>query len=331
MQDDITRIEILKIDSSTGSPLAGAHLQVLDSQGKVVADFMSTEEAYTINKLPVGKYTLHEVSAPSGHVTATDIPFEVKDSSEPVKVTMQDDITRVEILKVDAYGNPLAGAHLQVLNHNGEVVADWTSTGEAYSITKLPIGTYTLHEVSAPSGYATAADVPFEVKDSSETITVTMTNEQTVTKILKIDESTGEPLEGATLQLLDSDGNLIDQWTSSYNAYVFYGLPLGTYTLKEVTTPDGFVTAADITFEVKDSAEPIEIHMIDSITEVKIGKTDKETGEFLAGAKLRITNLATEEVVQEFVTSTVPTVFKKASGRSVPSGRNRDSRRLCNV
>ena len=311
MQDDITRIEILKIDSSTGSPLAGAHLQVLDSQGKVVADFMSTEEAYTINKLPVGKYTLHEVSAPSGHVTATDIPFEVKDSSEPVKVTMQDDITRVEILKVDAYGNPLAGAHLQVLNHNGEVVADWTSTGEAYSITKLPIGTYTLHEVSAPSGYATAADVPFEVKDSSETITVTMTNEQTVTKILKIDESTGEPLEGATLQLLDSDGNLIDQWTSSYNAYVFYGLPLGTYTLKEVTTPDGFVTAADITFEVKDSAEPIEIHMIDSITEVKIGKTDKETGEFLAGAKLRITNLATEEVVQEFVTSTVPTVFKK--------------------
>ena len=312
MEDDITRTEILKVDSSTGKPLAGAHLQIINSQGDIVADWTSTETAYAINKLPVGKYTLHEVGAPAGYVTAADIPFEVKNSAEPIKVTMYDDITKVEILKIDAAtGQPLVGAKLQLINANGDIVDEWISADQAHTLEKLPIGIYTLREVSAPSGYATAADVSFEVKNSAETVKVTMSDEQTVTKILKIDDSTGKPLVGAKLQLLDAEGNLIDEWISSEEAYILYGLPYGTYTLKEVETPEGYVTADDVTFEVVDSAKPLEIRMNDKITEIKIGKIDQITGEYLAGAKLRLLNAETQEQVAEWITTSVPTVFQK--------------------
>lgn len=75
------------------------------------------------------------------------------------------DIQKVKVLtiKLDENGNPLEGAKLQILNSNGKVVDEWTSTTEVHE-TLLPDGNYTLHEVEAPEGYDLADDKPFEVK-----------------------------------------------------------------------------------------------------------------------------------------------------------------------
>lgn len=70
---------------------------------------------------------------------------------------------KVIITKVDEEGNQLSGAVLQIIDSKGTVIDEWTSDGKAHEI-QLPDGTYTLHEKTAPEGYALAEDKEFTVK-----------------------------------------------------------------------------------------------------------------------------------------------------------------------
>ena len=73
-------VTINKIASDTQKQLAGAHLQILDKNGKVVQDFTTNGEASVFN-LPKGEYTLKEVSAPEGYDVAKEQPFTVADEN----------------------------------------------------------------------------------------------------------------------------------------------------------------------------------------------------------------------------------------------------------
>ena len=73
-------VTINKIASDTQKQLAGAHLQILDKNGKVVQDFTTNGEASVFN-LPKGEYTLKEVSAPEGYDVAKAQPFTVADEN----------------------------------------------------------------------------------------------------------------------------------------------------------------------------------------------------------------------------------------------------------
>ena len=127
--------------------------------------------------LPIGEYTLHEESAPDGYLVAEDVKFEVKDTGEIQKVSMEDDVTKVEISKTDMAGKELPGAKLSIQDKEGKTVESWTSEDKPHYIEMLPIGEYTLHEESAPEGYLVAEDVKFEVKDTKEIQKVVMKDE----------------------------------------------------------------------------------------------------------------------------------------------------------
>ena len=90
MRDDITRVQISKQDIAGHTELPGAHLTITDSNGKVVADWVSTDKPHYIEKLPAGKYTLTEVQAPSGYDKAEIIVFEVLPTGKLQTVTMYD-------------------------------------------------------------------------------------------------------------------------------------------------------------------------------------------------------------------------------------------------
>ena len=90
MKDDVTKVEISKTDIA-GKELPGAKLTILDENGEVVEIWTSTEEPHYIEMLPIGKYTLHEESAPEGYLIAEDVEFEVKDTGEIQKVVMKDE------------------------------------------------------------------------------------------------------------------------------------------------------------------------------------------------------------------------------------------------
>ena len=86
----MTKVEISKTDIA-GKELPGAKLTILDENGEVVEIWTSTEEPHYIEMLPIGKYILHEESAPEGYLIAEDVEFEVKDTGEIQKVVMKDE------------------------------------------------------------------------------------------------------------------------------------------------------------------------------------------------------------------------------------------------
>ena len=67
--------------------------------------------------------------------------------------------------------------------------------------------------------------------------------------ISKLDDY-GNYLPGAVLQILDSDGYLVVEWTSNNDTFAIL-LPEGTYTLHEVSAPEGYIKAEDKTFTVE--------------------------------------------------------------------------------
>ncbi len=90
MIDEITKTEFTKTDAKTGKLLKGATMQILDEKGKVVKEWVSEDKPAKFEKLPVGKYILHEAKAPKGYELAKDIEFEVKDTTDVQAFTMAD-------------------------------------------------------------------------------------------------------------------------------------------------------------------------------------------------------------------------------------------------
>ena len=106
---------------------------------------------------------------------AEDVLFTVKDTGVEQKVEMKDDYTKVEITKSDITdGKSVIGAKLTIFDQDGKEVESWVSEEKPHYIEKLPVGEYTLREVTAPDGYEMAEDVKFTVAETGEIQTVVM-------------------------------------------------------------------------------------------------------------------------------------------------------------
>lgn len=178
----------------------------------------------------------------------------------------EEKVLKVSISKVDiAGGAELEGAHIQILDKDGNVVEEWDSTKEAHVVEGLKPGvTYTLRETVAPLGYAIATDTTFVLNadgtlDKSQS-TVSVSDDGTLlvedaaiaVYVSKVDIADGKEISGAKLQVLDANGKVIDEWTSKEGEnHLIKGLVAGqTYTLRETVAPDGYNVTTDIEFTV---------------------------------------------------------------------------------
>ena len=139
--------------------------------------------------------------------------------------------------------------------------------------------------------------------------TVTMLDAPTRVKISKADITTHEEVPGATLRVLDKDGNVVDEWVSEDTPHYMEAVLVAgeTYTLEETLVPDnsGYVPANAVQFTVEDDGEVQHVFMQDDYTKVQISKTDIATGKEISGAKLKITD-ADGKIVAEWVTDGAP-------------------------
>ena len=90
MYDDITKVQISKVDIATGKELSGAELTITDKDGKEINRWVSTDTPHYIEKLPTGDYTLTEITAPDGYDIAESIHFTVLPTGEVQTVVMKD-------------------------------------------------------------------------------------------------------------------------------------------------------------------------------------------------------------------------------------------------
>lgn len=301
ISNDTTVFEFSKTDITGDVELEGAKLTVLDEKENIIDTWISSDKTHKIEGLVVGKtYTLKEEIAPNNYVKSTDIQFEVKNTKEVQKVEMIDKI--VEMYKKNVGGEEVEGAKIQVFDKDGNVIDEWISSKEPHRINNLVENeTYTLHEEIAPDGYVVANDIDFTVTEDKETQI-----EEMIDKILEITKAdiAGNEIEGATLQVIDKDGNIVDEWVSTKAPHKVNGLKENeTYTLHEEVAVDGYVKASNMEFKVTDKKETQKEIMIDKI--VEITKTDLVTGEEIEGAELQVID-ENGNVVDEWTSTKEP-------------------------
>lgn len=292
--NDTTVVKISKQDIG-GNEIKGATLQVINKNGEIVDEWVSTDIPHTIEGLKVNEsYTLHEEICVNEFVKATDVEFTVTNTNEIQSVTMIDKV--LEVSKQDIGGNEIEGATLQVIDKNNKVVDEWISTNTPHRVSGLIEGEkYTLHEEICVDGFVKATDVEFEVTTDKETQKVIMIDK--IVDVTKTDLVNGEEVEGAELVVTDEDGNIVDEWVSTKEHHHVSGLEEGkNYVLTEKTAPYGFEVAESINFTVTTdkATQVVEMKDMPILRSVRVEKVDKATGEHIKSNKFEF-NLYEDE------------------------------------
>mgnify|MGYP002576064975 CR=1 FL=1 len=265
MRDDTIKVEISKKDLTTMEELPGAELTITDKDGKEIDRWVSSDKPHYIEKLPAGDYTLTEVKAPDGYAFAESVPFTVLPTGEVQKFEMRDDVIKVEISKKDLTTmEELPGAELTITDKDGKEIDRWVSTDKPHYIEKLPAGDYTLTEMKAPDGYAFAESVPFTVLPTGEVQKFEMQDDVIKVEISKVDITTNKELPGAELIITNKGGKVVEHWTSTDKPHYIEKLPAGDYTLTEITAPNGYEIAEDISFTVLPNGDVQRVVMKDA-------------------------------------------------------------------
>ena len=281
-------VEVVKKEKDSDRVLEGAVFalcakdDITGADGKVIMKADTVIEELATDKegkltftadLPIGfAYYIKETSPASGFATTDEIQeftFEYE-GAEKEKVsyafTFEDEPTVIEITKTSLTdGKELEGAKLQVTDESGKVVDSWTSGKEAHIIKELVVGQkYTLTETKPADGYVTAESITFTVEDTAKPQKIEMKDDVTKVEISKTDIS-GKELPGAKLTILDKDGKTVESWTSEEKPHYIEMLPIGEYTLREESAPDGYLVAEDVKFTVEDTGEIQKVVMKDEV------------------------------------------------------------------
>lgn len=316
------------IDPADGSTLTAKGDIAKNVYGTEVGSIaLNADGTASVTDLPMGKYTLKETAVPAGVVldsTEREVEFKQEDTDaqhKTYKVVFADDaeitdwkdkskvqtandaivnkVTKVEISKKTVTGDDeLEGATLTVKDSNGDVVLDkdgneltWVSGDHPHKIEGLHINeAYTLEETIAADGYVKATSIEFKVNEDGSVTPVTMIDKMvTVSKV----DMGGKEVKGAEMSVTDTDGNVIDSWTSDGTEHKVNGLEEGKkYILNENTAPAGYVKATSIPFEVSGADENgVKVDQTIDMTDKKVtlNKTDGNGNE-VSGAKITITD-----------------------------------------
>ena len=268
-----------------------------------------------IKDLPLGKYRVKETKAPSGFVLNPDsqeVSFIYKDQNTPEieeKLEFSNERQKVELSveKQDAEtGKALKGATFGLYNKeaisSGDKVIVKADTllqeitsnekGKAAFTLDLPLGRYYVKELQAPAGYVSSDEIlEFDATYQGQDVkTIKLKsvkkNQPTTVEVTKVDITTGTELDGASMSVLDKDGNVIDSWTSVKDSpHVIKRLQVGkTYILREELAPYGYLRATDVEFTISDTAEVQKVKMEDEVPVARLLVNKK--GEFLDSVSL---------------------------------------------
>ena len=294
----------------------GNHIKYY-SKGDLVTALVTGEDGKAVAKnLPLGQYRVVEVEAPYGYVLNPNeqkVTFTYVDDKTPVikeSLTFSNDRQKLDmsVTKLDVEDNtPIAGAVFglyageDIKNADGKVIIEkGTLLEKAVSdengmiafVKDYPFAKYVAKEIEKPAGYVTNNEVvKFDTEYQGQKVKTAVYNSEykntpTTFEFTKTDITSGAELTGATLTVLDKDGNVIDTWTSdAKEPHIIKKLVVGeTYTLREEFAPYGYLKATDIQFTVEDTGKVQKVEMKDEVPTGSI--VINKDGEFVTDTTL---------------------------------------------
>lgn len=303
-----------------------------------------------ITGLPAGSYTLTETAAPKGYETTTSFAFTMNADGTVAAgtgngavntldaatntITLYDEpkTGKITVKKLDENSAPLSGAAFRLTPRTSGISvsnvtvsganvtaqtaasAEFETNGNDIVIDKLPIGRYTLAEITAPSGYSPVDDFLFEIalnNDGSVSVksgdpcftngTAALVDERIVPGTLRITKrgdgvsyladaeftitTADGKLNGVTLNNADvsvqEEKTLVFK-TKAEGAVRISNLAAGTYTLTESASPSGYIRdTSSFTFTVDNTGT--------------VAQAPNNTGNYtFSGAAVSLTDRITE-------------------------------------
>ena len=222
--------------------------------------------AVIAEKIPFGKYYVQEIATDEHYVLNGEkylVTFEYM-GQEVTTVSIDcgqfvNELKRgkVEGIKVNESDEPLENAVFGLFtadcvkfSRDTAVMTAASDENGFFEFTDVPFGQYIVREIESPSGYILSdKEYAVSIAEDGEVIEITAENKPVTVEISKRDVY-GNELKGAKMQIIDSEGNIVDEWTSDGTDHIVTKIPVGNYTLKEIAAPDGYVIATDIKFSI---------------------------------------------------------------------------------
>lgn len=350
------KVRFAKVDAETGNDIGGAVLELRDSEGTLIDSWeTNANQRHEIKYLHAGEeYTLTEVKAPNNYVINTEpVKFTVEDSAEVEVVSMSDQAVKGKIT-VEKRGEALVGTETAddgtiefiyeerglegavfeviakenirhpdgktgIIYNKGDLVATLTTGKDGTATTEeLPLGEYSVREITAPNGYIHNGEVKHVALEYADQHTELVfdsaefeNDRQTIEDLtsIKTDADTGETLADAEFTvynkeaiyaydgtlLLNADTPIQTVKTGEDGKAVFTAdLPLGQYYIAETKAPEGY-HSTDVTadFDGSYQGQDVEsvtgsVSFVNTETEVEISKQDVTTGVEVAGNILQL-------------------------------------------
>ncbi|HIW32166.1 MAG TPA: LPXTG cell wall anchor domain-containing protein [Candidatus Paenibacillus intestinavium] len=275
VSNELIKADIMFVkENDIGTGIAGAEFSLYDSAGGFVTKTVSKADGTVeFNDVLAGTYTIEETGAPFGYLPLTGVvkSVEVREEHHDTdidlgKVTNTLIQASIEFDKHDENGQPLAGATFGLYNSLDVEVDRYTTAADGkVTFTDVGQGTYTIEEISAPTGYLRSTAI--------ETVTITSTDngkkieldDPIVNTRIKADiqfkkhNETNGPLENAEFGLYPrgaAEGStpINTAKSDALGIVLFENVEFGQYDIREITAPYGYRTLPGVVHQVEVTA-----------------------------------------------------------------------------
>ena len=325
---------IEKTNSRTGDPIEGVEFLVTKFNGEQIGYYETDESGLiVIEGLEEGTYLVKETKEAKGYKLDSEAKeVEIKDGKRTTLKVENDPMSSVLIHKIDSVtGEGIPGVKFLLYDSDNEPIGQFETDDEGYIWIRkeLPEGKYKLRELEPAEGYISDNSEKTFYVQKGRTIEIEWENTPEVGQIVITKRSSefneltglpaGSPLSGAVFEIYNTTGNLVDKISSGSNGVAASkGLPVGVYTIKEVSAPRYYaLNDKTLLAEIRHNGDIVRFEVLNSsislnLTVQKKGPNAASPGQTIQYDIYEVQNGSTGTLENFYIHDRIPTDATRA-------------------
>lgn len=282
---------------SGGQPLAGTHFVVYDKDNRIVCQDSETDANGCVHfeNLEPGTYTITATKASEGHVLQVNTKqVIVRKNQVTTETFISSTKPSLVIICQDDTGKKISGASFAIQAQNGKEQGPYvTDANGSVKIDNLDVGGYLISQTGVPAGYVAATGTINRALTADHTETVTfVVKTKPFIEIMHYVKGTTVPLAGAKFELWQNNQKIAEDYAAADGRVVFEDVNPGEYTIRHVSTPDGYtIDTASQNINVLAANSGYLQFTSSRNSAIMITKVDSVTGSPLSGAVFQVRDL----------------------------------------